>query len=951
MDAKDLQIKPSAEIPPDQFHQTHGHHFHQSITSFSTAKHFNPADFFIPGWKGEGLITSHALEIKKVLGSLLIDAQSLFKKYCYSTRSMRIQTFQEFSQYANYYKIDISFLVEINDFWMHAQDPTSPLKEYIEEFCKLHCFRAVSVYLFRIKFIVDLSVEQNINIDENVLTNPLTFLSKIFVKNSSTELNCESLQINNYSWYRPGQEYRNSLIKIKHALKAITLTELIKLISTPQVDKIYSVKNYSHSLSHLSFGLFVNELLVKFPNWLNSSGSTAKVKNTPPKKPFVLPKTINTRFHGNHVSSIALAHWLAQETNVKNTEWDHIIAPEFEGQDFIDGQFLKVCQELQLLSFLVKVSYVNKYDVIPFICKVMREKYQTVPEDNFGQTSFFNLSSLETHNDVLFNRIVLNITDLPKTNPHHFLIQQILNQKCCMKKDSMLFAFSNQKLFVPSHSDRVELLLKDFKIEAFFNLENLKGKGEIANYLYILTKRVSENLSTKNHLIEINRKSKESCLSFEFRGNLTRFNIFQQIVDEMCTFMKAKGPHTTPIYSNELCPDLIFEFHHDAVIDGKLVSSAINRDQKETTHPNFFKNLTKSSLPLDSFFQIEVISNHETFSQPTTKKQLPVELLGVSIDPTLQYPLLLIVNQNDQNNVKIEITPIETYKSKLEQYGTAFYYYFGLTPKHLAINLNVFREYFSSLVGHQIIQMHLSDGPAKLKAKLKSLLVPSFFASTQFLPDRVKTQFSILDYDASTIKSIHPEMIKEQFQTMTQAYQQYVNEYPWHILGLLSHFKLQIQYLLEELSEGKNQRYNFNNGLISNKLIKLKTYPIYPKNDDVFVEFKIKGHLDLKLPLTSIQLQSDDNNKESCTLILKNNEECILNLHSSPIMGHFIKFILQNAIGVKISDILLNLKIPMFHELEETCKYFEQIKNCNESLLTKTEHLITSALKTELLNH
>jgi hypothetical protein len=902
---------------------------------------FNPSEFFIPGWKGEGLITASAIVIKNSLSNLSIDAQALFKKSCSTSKSMKLQTFNEFLHFAEYAKLDISLVKQHQDFWTHVQDDSSPLKKPIDDFLKVHCFRAVAIYLFRIKFIMDLAKEQNIVVSEDVLMNPLSFLGKIFVKDSSTELLCDSLQINQYSWYRPTLEYKDSLIRLKDAFESVTLTELIKLISTPKDDKIYSIRNYSHSLSHISFGLLINDLLIKFPSWLKPE---SKLKNFSGEKYgeklCLLPKTINTRFAGNHVSSMALSHWLAQETNVKISQWTNLICPEFDGLEFIDGQFLKICQELQFLSFLTRVAGEHKYEIVPFICKIMREKYKNLPEDGIAQPSFFNLGELPS-SDTLYNRIVLNLTELPKSNPHHFLLQQIQSQKPMLKKDAIIYVFTNQKLFVPSHSDRVEQFLKDFKVEASFNMEELKGKGEIANYAYVLTRRPTEAVQNK-HLFEINRKVKESCLSFEFTGNLTRFNKFNKLVEELQIFIKHKNPITTPIYVNEIEEDLRFEFHQDAIVDGKLVSSVANKESGHLPHPSFFKNLTKSSTSLDTFFNIEVI-DHDDFNNG--KRNLSSELLGLKFGPERQYPLLLIVNQNDPMDVKIELTPIDAYRGKLNQYGTAFYYYFGLVPKHPSINLNVFREYFSSMLGHQIIQLQLCDGPTKLKAKLRSLLVPNFFASTHFMPEHIKSHFNVLDLEESQLTNLHPEDLRKKFNIMKENIQIYSNEFPWHILCLVAHFKLQMKGLVQELEDGKPQSFNFSNTLISNELIKLKTNAIYPKNDDVYVEYKIKNNQELQLPLTSLAIKHTD---DTSILIFKHQDKDIIHLHSTAVMVHFIKFILQSANGIKISDILLNLKVPSLKDLNETTKRFEELKAFKIALLKDSEELIAGILRTEV---
>lgn len=898
---------------------------------------FNPSEFFIPGWKGEGLITASAIVIKNSLNNLTIDALSLFKKSCSSSKSMKLQTYNEFLHFADYAKLDKSLLGQQNDFWLHMQDESSPLKKHLDDFVKIHCFRAVAIYLFRIKFILDLSKEQNLSVTEDILLNPLSFLGKIFKKDSSTELMAESLQINQYSWYRPSSEYKDSLLKLKDAFENITLTELIKLISTPKDDKIYSIRNYSHSLSHLSFGLMVNELLIKLPSWLHPH---TKAKPVNSQKVCLLPKTINTRFIGNHVSSFALSHWLAQETNIKISQWNNLICPEFEGLEFIDGQFLKICQELQFLSFLTRVAVEHKYEIIPFICKIMKEKYHTSPDELGGtQASFFNLGNegLET----LYHRIVLNLTELPKNNPHHFLVQQIQSQKNMLKKDGMIFVFSNQKLFVPSHSDRVEQLLKDFKVEACFNLEELKGKGEIAHFIYVLTKRASAP-NVNKHLFEMNKNVKESCLSFEFKGSLSRFNKFNKLVEELQYFIRQKNAVTTPIYINEIEPEICFEFHQDAIIEGKLVSSVSTKENGHLPHPRFFKNLTESCTSLESFFHVEQITPDDFQAM---KKSVASELLGLKIGPEKQYPLLLIINQTEPLDVRIELTTTDSYRAKVEQHGTAFFHYFGLIPKNQVINLNVFREFFNSTLGHQIIQMQLSDGPTKLKAKLKSLLIPNFFARTQFMPVEMQNKFKMLDFNAADLKSHHPLELQSQFENIKKPFAENADLYPWHLLGLLSHFKLQLKATLDDFGAGKANIINFNNPLIAEGLVKLKTFPIYPNNADVYIDYKIKTHEELQYPLTSMALKNEG---EESVLIFKCQEKDIIHLHSSSLMNHFIKFVLQNATGVKIADILVNLRIPSFADLTNVTNSVEQIKNSKELLLKETEELISTLLRNQI---
>lgn len=890
---------------------------------------FDPSQFFIPGWKGEGLITSHGLQIKSILSNLTIDASSLFKKSCPSTNHMRKLTHDEFLSYCDWVKLDKSLFITPNDFWFHFQDDSSPYQETVREFVKVFCFRAVAIYLFRIKFILQLSKELHIELTEDNFFNPLSFLSKIFKKNSSTELFCESLQINQYSWYRPTSEYRESVLKLKDAFQNVTLTELIKLLSTPKEYKIYSVKNYSHSISHLDFGLFINDLLLKFPKWLEPKSDNKTLNSNDSHNASLLPNTINTLFEGNHTSSIALSHWLAQETNVLKSEWDNIICPNFKGNDFIDGTFLKICQELQFLSFLTKVAVTHNYELVPFLCKIMKEKNSSTPDDLNGQVSILDL--VPTAESQSFNRIVLNLIEQPKVNPHHHLVTQILSKTNILKKDAYLFVFTNQKLFVPSHSDRVELLLKDFKVQAMFNFDQLKGKGEIPNFLYVLTRREA-GLKSGPHFIKLQRKEKEACLNFDFKGNLGRFNLFSKFLDELNLFLSTKRPGSTPIYINDLSDSLSFEFHTDAIIEGKLVSSTVNKDHTQMAHPSFFKNLTKTCVPLDTFFHIDNIN-----SGSGQEKSIASELLGIKTGLDQKFQLLLIVNQSNPMEVEIELFPIESLKAKLEEYGTAFHSYFGLSSKLSDINLNVFREYFNSSFGNQIIQMQLTDGPAKLKGKLRGLLVPHFFSETNFMPSLDLVNFDFLETDTKTLLTADPKKLIDRMQFIESKVDQFKSQYPWHLLSLLSLFKISLKDSIFEIESNKVDEYQFKNPTVSSKLIKLKTYPIYPKNEDVFIELLTSKTLDLKDKLSGLKVKAEE---DSYSLILKSENRDVVSIHANKLVIHFLKYIFNIGIGHPIDQLLMGIQIPKASELEEVINCFTELKECKESLLKKCESLI-----------
>jgi len=99
------------------------------------------------------------------------------------------------------------------------------------------------------------------------------------------------------------------------------------------------------------------------------------------------------------------------------------------------------------------------------------------------------------------------------------------------------------------------------------------------------------------------------------------------------------------------------------------------------------------------------------------------------------------------------------------------------------------------------------------------------------------------------------------------------------------------------------------------------------------------------LPLTSLSIKNTD---ETSVLVFKHQEKEIIHLHSTSVMIHFIKFILQTANGIKVADILLNLKVPTINDLLETTKSFENLKTTQTALLKESEELIANILRTEV---
>lgn len=604
---------------------------------------FKASDFVIPGWEGDGLLSKGALQVRRILKNLVEDAKTQFEASPQFSSSVKKMIFQEFNSFCEEKKREDG-PQGAAEFWQQLKDPSPHNSGLLEDFSESFAFRSVVIYTHKIRFILALSKALDIQVKGKDLLNHNNFLNKLFVKGSSQELNCESLKLNRYSWYRPGPELRLEVEKLAKSLPHLSATEVNKVftydsklkasddLKKSEENRFESLElkdeSYSHALSHHAFGKLLNQLVIKFPQWIKQEQKI--------EKPWVFqnqgPEILSTKYMGDYLGSLTLSHWLAQESEVRRTQWSEIISPEFIESNDGRGDYLKICHELQFLTFLITIAKEQNHAPLELITKTIKNKYSLSQSMRSQMPLFFEQ---DQHDELFYNRVVINFSELPEKNPHHALLKRITTETNTLLKDGYLFILSNQKLFVPSHSEKVEQALKTFKLEGQFNFEELKGRGEIPNYLYIFSKRQNGPVES-TYLPSFQFTNKEPCLTFRLCGELGRFNKFDVFVKELNYFFENKSANSTPLYQSEIDNGrLCFEFHQDAILEGKLVSSA-HKNSTSITHPNFFRNLTKSCVSLDQFFQIESLNTQDKNSK------LPLHpnsgLLGLGLSTLTHYP-------------------------------------------------------------------------------------------------------------------------------------------------------------------------------------------------------------------------------------------------------------------------------------------------------------------------
>ncbi len=896
---------------------------------------FSPSRYLIPGWSGSSLFTKSAIAVKKLQESLWEDASSCFKTMGGFPRSLSLAIHNEFISFIERQGIaitsELSELKKLENFWAHlikvsnAKDD-SPHKEILESFIELYSFRVATNFLFRLKFLVTYANATGFEYSRSHILNPSSFAQQLFRRGSTHEITCEAFKINQYSWYRPCERLALEIEKLIPSFQELSVTQLMKIncyrgFNDCQKSIRFEDDSYSHALSHKSFGRFISQLLIFFPIW------NSQEKFQYPREKFTLrPEVLNTLFTGDNVESLGQSHWLSQESNL-NKSWSEILCPEFAANEKNGNTFVKLTQELQFLTFLVDFSNGKKMNTRELLSRVTREKFKKTKEQ-LGQFSLFS------NKELAYDRIVLNVSKLPKKNPHHFLTQKILSQKDSLLDQGYMVVMSNQKLFVPSQSKKVSLLLKDFKIEGVFNLEKLKGKGEVTNFIYILKKRIGTQFNKDllkldpSSLVSKDENPQESCFTLRFSGELKQFLHFEAVVSEIQQFFMKKSSFSTSMYHQNLDYDLAFEFHQDAIIDGKLLSS-LSGDNDHITHPHFFKNLTKSSIPFESLFTVDDLD-------APNRNNLKQSLLGsANRSRHSGSHQILIVDLKDPLYPRIELCPSSTYSAKRQEYGEAFYNYYSITQKHPQFNYNLLRSFFESPIGEQIVQICLRGGVSKIKGRLRSLLIPKFLAEGINLEQSDFASSFLLKLTEKEILESDPKHFSIKVTNEITELQAKKGNSLWAYMSLLIHTRKSLALTLENSQETKKSGLGLNSPMALESLMELETFCVYP-NEEVFTELLIDRKEDLDRPFSSTRLTHGD----SPLLEVFSGNEVLIKFHAEVELLQFIDFVLSQASGHSLLSLLQNLYIPRLSELKELSSKVKNSRDSLKELLNNLDGLI-----------
>ncbi len=889
------------------------HHTKSTQLPPSNGEKFSPVHCFVPGWKGDSLLSRNVIRFERVMTLVQMDVKNELFKTKDFPKTIKLGLYNEFLSYAETLGLHFEGLDDLGRFWAHLGPEKLQEDERLANFIDIYANRVATITFLKLRFISSLLDRCGLEFTDKALLYPTSFLSQIFKKGSLTELQSRALESNLYSWYGPNDTMKEAMKELLSVSKELAITEITKHISLRTQVSQDQCKVYSHALSHLSMGLFLNSLQINFPLWQET------IEASSPPVNFEEEKIISCKYFGDYLESLSLSHWLAQENNI-DFRWDEVLCPDFKGLEFVSGTFVKICNELQFLTFLAhKASYQNERP-IEYISKIMRGHFKNrkntpgrpglLLEDNPFYTS-------------TYDRVILNLVHFPKSNPQHYLMTQIMDQVKYLKPNGYLFVMSSKKLFVPSLRERLGPVLRELKTEAIFDFENVKGKGELGSYIYVFRKK---NKSAPE---------KQLCSYFRISVELENFQQFSAITEHLRSFYISHLQEVPPMAHIDFPDGFKLEFFQEAIINGMLIHST-SEDSSRITHPSYFKSLLANCVPLETIFEIRALSSQEKYSSSE---------LNLGLRKDVAYFVVVDFRQGD---AKIELHPMDTFRSIHSDYGESLCSYFQLLPKIPGLNPNILRNYFQTAVGKQVSNLTFSGGHNLVKGSLAKFLVPKFLTETETLPDHMKSGFRILDLTSEQLLEVNPKEIQKAYSHIDQLTKDVFPRFACEILSRFSNFERSLQSLIWQL---EGHAVSFNNPLIHAQLETRPSRSIYPDNRDVFLEFVDSSNpSSLHLPLTEAQLKvTHDGELKLYSLEIFSNQHLIVRVHSEEPMVLFIQFLCSFAKNVPVSKLLRALHVPSLRDLKEILETSAELKQSYEELLKDVQNSITNAIRLHLL--
>ncbi len=863
-------------------------------------------------WLSENLNSKSGYVFTQSLNELSKEVQFYISNNQNLLLILKDSLYNEFLSYCDQKALNIT-LNNSDEFLSHIKNlKQSKYIEQLTKFLGTYSFKVASFYLLKLRLLRVITLQDREAILPSELLSVNNLFLKYFKKNSSVEFKSSFLKSNLYSWYSPSNKVLSSLTQYFNTCEKLSLHEILNILNS----KLEYKSLESQAISHKNFGLLLNSILINFTDWLDNKQSKKKENEL---------NILSTKFIGDNLEELSHAFWQAQYNN-SYFKWDDLLCPLFETLRK-DDFFFKLINEIEFYSFLVKISTFYSKSSKKFLSKCASDFTFNTNEDFSSQKSFVFEETLSVR--PTYNRIVLSLIKQPKKNPWFYLSSKIKSTIKDLKDQGYMIVLSNQSLFVPSQKEKLKLLLNEVNIECVFNFNEVKGKGEVPSYIYVVSKKKIMDQQIKRRV----------CYNLRFNSRLDSMISFGKLTNEMNTFFEENFDVVPPVYQRK-GQGYIFQFFQNAIINGQIIQT--DDDETRITHPSFLNNMIKSCKPFHQYFHLSSLDlddDHEDNLQANFNLHSKFSLTPESQE------YVLIYNFNNEEEIYVEIISKSILNSKVQRYGKARCYYYHLVPKISNLNINLYQDYFRSTLGKQLSQFSIIGSYHKAKSKVENILVPE--SLSQNLNEDTELQ-NLLDFmvdsEANLLETCSQKLL-QRYQQAKTFFDLYLNSQKGAgILAYLSYFRKTLLNIDTKISilETDISKFDFSNPLLKEKLLSFELMNIYPSNNEVYISFYGENHKDIFKTFTK-SIVTFDGHKSKVDIF--SDDSLIISIHSEKYIGAFINFCLKNVKNIKISDLIKSLKVPSNEALKDLSCQFLNKKSDFQDLFKDVEEIMNSIFR------
>lgn len=467
---------------------------------------------------------------------------------------------------------------------------------------------------------------------------------------------------------------------------------------------------------------------------------------------------------------------------------------------------------------------------------------------------------------------------------YSFLYQQITQTLGQGSEDGGLWLFTSKNILIDACHKKFKTLSEHYQLDWFIQL-SFKFCRKVY-YLYLFKKKVPAQNTYKR--LDLDFYHQQSITPHAYKK----------------WFKNLKAMiHGEKNYSSKTTEDYSFHFFH-ASQEALLYHT--KHHQNMVIHPQLFKQIVRSCLPLDQFIEFNI----------STDK------LSSSLFPAESLP------QQKGYLLYQDINTLSLY-DKPPKRGNALPIFF----KEQTQLLTIFNDFYDSPLGKHILQMSVAYAHGSVKNKIKKVLFPKKILTLSSESQKLPLKLS-LELSDDLQRELSQELIKakESEEVASQLY-------------LFSHLKQKLLALQEKIDacwdgDTSEKKLNFDAEWVLQNLIAGENHSL---EEASFLRVEKTTLFQAQRPYTHHECRVDHQNLHTHQLTLYHHEEILCHIYGPQTVITFLTMLLENTRPQCLKDFISKSRVPSPENFQNTRHLLEKYRsfahNCLHEVRTEIAQL------------